>query len=64
VGIGGEFPHLSRKALNILLPFATSFLCETGFSAVAAIKTKYHSVMNLENDLRVFISKLQPQYDK
>jgi hypothetical protein len=27
--------------LHILLPFATSCLCKTGFSAVAAIKTKY-----------------------
>jgi hypothetical protein len=52
-GIGEEFPHLSRKALNILLPFATSYLCETGFSAVAAIKTKHRSMMNLKNYLRV-----------
>jgi hypothetical protein len=29
VGTGGEFPHLSGKALNILPPFATSYLCET-----------------------------------
>jgi hypothetical protein len=41
VGVEEEFPHLSRKVLHILLPFATSCLCKTGFSAVAAIKTKY-----------------------
>jgi hypothetical protein len=51
VGIGMEFPHLSRKALAILLPFVTSYPCENGFSAVAAIKSKYHSIMNLENYL-------------
>jgi hypothetical protein len=55
VGIGREFPHLNRKAFNILLPFPTSYL---GFSAVPAIKTKYSSMINLENDLRVAISKL------
>jgi hypothetical protein len=59
VGIGGKFPHLGRRALNTLLPFATSYLYETEFSAVAAIKTKYCSMMNLKNDLRVAISKLQ-----
>jgi hypothetical protein len=32
--------------------------------AVAAMKTNYCSIMNLENDLRVAISKLQPRYDK
>jgi hypothetical protein len=65
VSIGGEFPHLSsRKALNILIPFTTSYLCETEFSAVAAIETKYRSMMNLKNDLRAVISKLQPWSDK
>jgi hypothetical protein len=54
--VGIAFSDLSRKALNILLPFATYYhLCETGFSAVAAIKTKYRSMMNLENDVRAAI---------
>jgi hypothetical protein len=52
VGIGGEFVHLSMKPLNILLPFATSYLCETEFSTVTAVKTKQLYKMNLENDLR------------
>jgi hypothetical protein len=30
VGSERVFPHLSRRALNILLPPATSYLCETG----------------------------------
>jgi hypothetical protein len=64
VGFGGKFPHLSRKALNIFLPFVTSYLCKSGFSAVAAIKIKYHSIMKLEKNHIVPISKLQPQYDK
>jgi hypothetical protein len=34
VGIGGEFTHLSRKTLNILLSFAKSYLSKTGFAAV------------------------------
>jgi hypothetical protein len=53
-----QFPHLSRKAFNILLPFAISYLCGTGFSAVVPMKTKYFSTMGLENDLRTAISKL------
>jgi hypothetical protein len=44
--------------------FATSYLCVAGFSEVAATRTKYPSVMNLENDLRRVISKFQPRYDK
>jgi hypothetical protein len=37
--IGGEFPHFSKKALNILLLFAMFYLYEAGFSAVMAVKT-------------------------
>jgi hypothetical protein len=55
MGVGGELPHLSRKALDIIHPFATLRMCETGFSAVAANRTMYFSVMNLKNDLRAVI---------
>jgi hypothetical protein len=44
VRIAEQVPHLSRKVVNSLLPFATSYLCKTGFSAAAANKTKYHSM--------------------
>jgi hypothetical protein len=44
VHIGEKVPHLSRKVVNNLLPFATSYLCKAGFSAIAANKTKYHSM--------------------
>jgi hypothetical protein len=64
VGVGEEYPHLSKKAVNILLHFAISYFCETGFSGVAASKTKYRSMLNIENDLRVAISRLQPRYEK
>jgi hypothetical protein len=58
VGVGEEYPHLSKKAINNLLCFTTSYLCKTGFSGVAALKTKYRSIMNIESDLRVATSKL------
>jgi hypothetical protein len=50
-GTEGEFPHLRRKALNNLLPFTTSYLCETGSAAVRDIKTKCPSIMHLEMPL-------------
>jgi hypothetical protein len=64
VRIGGEFPHFSRKVLNIFLPFATPYDSETRFSAMVAIKTHYRSMMNLENDLQAAVSKLQPRREK
>jgi hypothetical protein len=48
VRIGGELPHLRRKALNIHLPLATPCMCKTGFSVVPTTRTKYRSVINLK----------------
>jgi hypothetical protein len=45
------------------IPFATSYLCESGFSAVAVIKTKYRSRLSLEKEMRVAISQFQPRFD-
>ena len=50
-----QYPLLGQKAMGILIPFATSYLCETGFSAVAALKTKYRSQLNIEQELRVAV---------
>jgi len=34
------YPRLVKRAMVALIPFATSYLCESGFSALLAIKTK------------------------
>ncbi|XP_063323043.1 zinc finger BED domain-containing protein 5 [Pelmatolapia mariae] len=63
IGADKDYPLLGKRALTILLPFATSYLCEVGFSAVASIKTKYRSKLDIENELRVSVSKLQPRFE-
>ena len=59
-----EFPLVGYKALCFLVPFATSYLCETGFSAVAVIKLKYHNKIVIEREKRVAISNMAPHFDK
>ncbi|GFV99786.1 zinc finger BED domain-containing protein 5 [Trichonephila clavipes] len=61
--VDDEFSELKTKAFRILLPFSTSYLCENGFSAVAALKTKYRSQLNIENELRVSISNIKPLFE-
>nr|CAH7734517.1 unnamed protein product [Callosobruchus chinensis] len=64
VSVKNEYPALSLKALRILTLFATSYLCKAGFSAVAAIKSKYRSKINVEQEMRVAVSSLIPRFEK
>lgn len=59
-----EYPELSQKAFKIILPFATSYLCECGFSALVTIKTKYRSRLEVEDELRLSLSSITPRLDK
>ena len=58
-----SYPQLAEKALNVLLPFSTTYLCESGFSTLLSIKTKYRSRLNPEADMRIAISKTEPRID-
>ncbi|XP_023210685.1 zinc finger BED domain-containing protein 5-like [Centruroides sculpturatus] len=51
------YPELARETLKLLVPFATSYLCEITFSSMVDIKTKKRNRLQLENDLVVCVSK-------
>ncbi|XP_077187017.1 SCAN domain-containing protein 3-like isoform X2 [Paroedura picta] len=61
IKVMAEYPQVATTALKTLLPFPTSYLCEAGFSAVAATKTKLPST--LSNTLRVSLSPITPRWD-
>jgi len=55
--IGGKYPLLSEKALKILIPFSTTYRCESGFSTM---KTKARNRLNLEHDIRCALAETEP----
>ena len=59
-----SYPELSIQALKLMVPFATSYLCESGFSSLVAIKTRYRSTMNVSSDLRCALSTAAPDFNK
>lgn len=56
------FPNLAKAALEILMPFATTYLCELGFSSLLHFKTKSRSGFSVSDDIRVAISKKVPRF--
>ena len=63
IDVAKTHPLIGNKAIGLLLPFPTSYLCEDGFSAVATLKSKYSSKRDVEHEIRAAISKLKPRFD-
>ncbi|XP_056126207.1 zinc finger BED domain-containing protein 5-like [Rhinichthys klamathensis goyatoka] len=61
--VESEFPQISTKATKVLIPFTSTYLCECGFSALTMIKNKYRSRLQVEDDLRLFLSGVQPRIE-
>nr|ABF20550.1 transposase [Danio rerio] len=59
-----DYPMLSEKAIKCLLPFATTYLCEAGFSALKVLQSKHRARLEVESDMRLALTKMKPRYDK
>jgi hypothetical protein len=59
-----EYPELASEALKVLVPFATSYLCELTFSSMVDLKTKKRNRLQLENDLIICVCKIEPRFEK
>ena len=53
-----------EEAIKLLLPSATTYLCEAGFSALAVIKTKARNKLNTGSDIRSALSQIMPQFEE
>ena len=58
-----SYPHLSKQAMRTLIPFVTTYLCESGFSALVTIQTKNRNRLDIRHDMRVALSKTTPQFN-
>lgn len=46
-----SYPKVAEMAIRVLLPFVSTYLCESGFSTLLQIKRKQRSRLEVENDL-------------
>ena len=59
-----SYPQISKLAFRTLLPFATTYLCESGFSTLVHIETKKRNRIKIEHDRRLALSNAQPQISR
>ena len=61
-----EYASLSKRANMFLLPFTTTYLCESGFSTVTTTKSKVRNSLKtdtLKATLHMSLSSIQPRID-
>ena len=62
LNIATEYPEISKRATTILMPFSTTYLCEKSFSTYVATKTKYRNRLNAENEVRLQLTTIEPDF--
>ena len=45
------YPSLAMRALKVLVPFTTTYLCEIGFSALLNMKSKWRNRLDVSDDM-------------
>lgn len=63
IALKDEYPAIVEKAIMVLLPFVTTYRCETGFSAYAYTKNKYRNRLDAAPDLRIQLSDIKPNFN-
>ena len=53
------YPDISKIALKVLIPFPTTYECESAFLALLAIKPKAQNQLDAIHDMRVALFKTE-----
>ena len=59
-----SYPKVALQAFKVLIPFASTYLCESGFSTLLQIKSKTRNKLNVGDDMRIALSITQPRIIK
>ena len=58
--VSASYPRIGKQALKTLIPFSSTYLCESGFSTLLQIKTKSRNCLEVEDDMRCSLSTVVP----
>ena len=61
LSVASSYPEISKTVLKKLLPFTSTWLCESAFSALVYMKFKQRNRLDVEHDIRCSISTTEPR---
>ena len=59
-----SYSNVELLSLRVLVPFVSTYLCESGFSTLLQIKTKAINRKDVENDMRLALTQTKPRISK
>ena len=59
-----SYSNVALLSLRVLVPFVSTYLCESGFSTLLQIKTKAINRKDVENDMRLALTQTKPRISK
>ncbi|XP_068238447.1 zinc finger BED domain-containing protein 5-like [Palaemon carinicauda] len=63
-GMYQSYSKISMIALCVLVPFASTYLCEAGFSTLVNMKTKNRNRLDVGDDMRLALTNVRPRISK
>ena len=62
--LSNSYPNVALLLLWVLVPFASTYLCESGFSTLLQIKTKARNRLDVQDDMRLAFMQTKPRISK
>ena len=59
-----SYPYVALLSLQVLVPLASTYLCESGFSTLLQIKTKARNRLGVQDDMRLALPLIKPGISK
>ena len=59
-----SYPKLSTEALHVIVPFTSTYLCESGFSTLMHIKLKARYKLDVKDEMKLVITETPPRTTK
>ena len=59
-----SYPDTAKECITKLLPFSSTYLCQSGFSTLMQMENKTRNRLDVENGLRCALSSTHPRIEK